>query len=105
MEAIKEQVPVFEGNFRITQDVTASASKIGDGIRAVLSATKTISINGELRYQARDKDHLLSTHIGTSKMGVAGSTTRSEAISQGHSAQMILARIAGGFVEIGRSKQ
>jgi hypothetical protein len=55
LEAIKEQVPVFEGKFRITQDVTASASKIGDGLRAVLSARKTISINGELRYQACDR--------------------------------------------------
>jgi len=49
LEAIKEQVPVFEGKFRITQDVTVSASQIGDGIRAVLSATKTISITGELQ--------------------------------------------------------
>lgn len=55
LEAIKEQVPVFEGKFRIAQDVTVSASKIGDGIRAVLSASKTISITGELQYQACDK--------------------------------------------------
>ena len=55
LEAIKEQVPVFEGKFRITQDVTVSASKIGDGIRSVLSASKTISITGELQYQACDK--------------------------------------------------
>jgi len=55
LEAIKEQVPVFEGKFRITQDVTVGASKIGDGIRAALSATKTISITGELQYQACDK--------------------------------------------------
>ena len=54
LEAIKEQVPVFEGKFKITQDVTVNASKIGNGIRAVLSATKTISITGELRYQACD---------------------------------------------------
>lgn len=55
LEAIKEQVPVFEGKFRITQDVTVSASKTGDGIRALLSASKTISITGELQYQACDK--------------------------------------------------
>ena len=55
LEAIKEQVPVFEGKFRITQDVTVSASKTGDGIRALLSASKTISITGELQYQACNK--------------------------------------------------
>ena len=55
LEAIKEQVPVFEGKFRITQDVTVNSSKTGDGIRALLSASKTISIIGELQYQACDK--------------------------------------------------
>ncbi len=55
LEAIKEQVPVFEGNFRITQDVTIPSSKVGDGIRAVFSAGKTVSIAGELQYQACDK--------------------------------------------------
>src|SRR2546429_4852819 len=28
LEAIKEQVPVFDGSFRITQDVTVGASKV-----------------------------------------------------------------------------
>ena len=46
---------MFEGKFRITQDVTASASKLRDSIRAVLSARKTVSITGELQYQACDK--------------------------------------------------
>jgi len=55
LEAIKEQVPVFEGKFRITQDVTIPASKAADGIRAVFSAGKTVSIAGELQYQACDK--------------------------------------------------
>ena len=55
LEAIKEQVPVFEGKFRITQDVTITPSKAGDGIRAVFSVGKTISIAGELQYQACDK--------------------------------------------------
>lgn len=54
LAAIKEQVPVFEGKFRITQDVTVSASKVGDGLRAVLSAGKTVSIVGDLQYQACD---------------------------------------------------
>jgi len=55
LKAIKEQVPVFEGKFRMTQDVTITPSKAGDGIRAVFSAGKTVSIVGELQYQACDK--------------------------------------------------
>lgn len=55
LDAIKERVPVFEGKFRITQDVTVTPSKAGDGIRAVFSAAKTLSITGELQYQACDK--------------------------------------------------
>ena len=55
LEPIKEQVPVFEGKFKITQDLTVSASKTGDGIRALLSASKTISITGQLQYQACDR--------------------------------------------------
>ncbi|HKW35372.1 MAG TPA: protein-disulfide reductase DsbD domain-containing protein [Candidatus Acidoferrum sp.] len=55
LEAIREQVPVFEGNFRITQDVTITPSKAGESIRAVFSVGKTISIAGELQYQACDK--------------------------------------------------
>jgi hypothetical protein len=55
LEAIKEQVPVFEGKFRITQDVMIAFSKAGDGIRAVLSSDKTVSIAGELQYQACSK--------------------------------------------------
>jgi AhpC/TSA family protein/cytochrome c biogenesis DsbD-like protein len=55
LEAIKEQVPVFEGKFRIAQDVTVSSSKAGDAIRAVFSAGKTVSVVGELQYQACDK--------------------------------------------------
>jgi AhpC/TSA family protein/cytochrome c biogenesis DsbD-like protein len=54
LEAIKEQVPVFEGKFRITQDVTVIPSLAGDGIRAVFSVGKTLSIAGELQYQACD---------------------------------------------------
>jgi hypothetical protein len=51
LEAINEKVPVFEGRFKITQDVVVSASKVGDGAQA----GKTVLIEGELRYQACDK--------------------------------------------------
>jgi HAE1 family hydrophobic/amphiphilic exporter-1 len=51
-EPIQEQVPVLEGTFRITQDVTIGVSKAGDGVRAVLSSPKNVAIAGELRYQA-----------------------------------------------------
>jgi hypothetical protein len=55
LEAIKEQVPVFEGKFRIAQDVTVTSSKAADGLRAVFSSEKKVSIAGELQYQACDK--------------------------------------------------
>jgi hypothetical protein len=52
LKAINERVPVFEGKFRITQDVTVSANR--DFIRS-LGQGKTISLQGELKYQACDK--------------------------------------------------
>ncbi len=55
LEAIQEHVPVFEGKFRIIQDVTVNFSPTSDIVRSLVSAGKTISINGELRYQACDK--------------------------------------------------
>ena len=55
LEAIKEQVPVFEGKFRITQDLTVTPSKTSDAIRAVFSHKRTVTIKGELKYQACDK--------------------------------------------------
>jgi hypothetical protein len=55
LDAIKEQVPVFEGKFRITQDVTVPLSKAGDALRAKFGAGKTVSIAGELQYQACDQ--------------------------------------------------
>jgi AhpC/TSA family/Disulphide bond corrector protein DsbC len=54
LQAIKEEVPVFEGKFRIGEDVTIPASKVGAGVRAVLGSAKTVSIAGELQYQACD---------------------------------------------------
>jgi DsbC/DsbD-like thiol-disulfide interchange protein len=54
LEAIKEQVPVFEGKFRIAKDVTVPVSKVGAGVRAVLGSARTDSIEGELHYQACD---------------------------------------------------
>ena len=54
LEAIREQVPVFEGKFRITQDATVPFSHARDGLRAVFSSEKNISIRGELKYQACD---------------------------------------------------
>ncbi|MGA8449733.1 MAG: hypothetical protein WB707_05830, partial [Candidatus Acidiferrales bacterium] len=54
LEAIQEHVPVFEGKFRITQDVMVTESKTGDIVRSLVSAGKTISITGVLSYQACD---------------------------------------------------
>jgi hypothetical protein len=55
LDAIKEDVPVFEGRFRITQDLTVTPSKTADAIRAVFSHKRTVAIKGELMYQACDK--------------------------------------------------
>jgi hypothetical protein len=52
LEAIKEHVPVFEGKFRIIQDVTVARSR--DFINSV-GPGKTIALTGELQYQACDK--------------------------------------------------
>jgi hypothetical protein len=57
LERIKERVPVFEGNFRIQQDVTISATK--DFIKS-LGPGKSMSIKGELKYQACDKNSCYS---------------------------------------------
>ena len=53
LEAIGEQVPVFEGRFRITQDVTLTTDQ--EFVRSLGSSGKTITLGGELRYQACDK--------------------------------------------------
>jgi hypothetical protein len=53
LEAIREHVPVFDGKFRISQDVTVIPSK--ELVSALASGEKTIVIAGELKYQACDK--------------------------------------------------
>jgi hypothetical protein len=55
LEATQEHVPVFEGKFRISQDLTVKPSKASDAIRAVFSKERTISIIGDLKYQACDQ--------------------------------------------------
>jgi len=53
LPAIKEQVPVFEGTFRITQDVRVSSSSEFWG--SLGKDGKTFAITGKLEYQACDK--------------------------------------------------
>ena len=55
LEAIHEHVPVFEGRFRVTQDLTVVPSRASDALRAVFSHERTLAIAGELSYQACDK--------------------------------------------------
>jgi DsbC/DsbD-like thiol-disulfide interchange protein len=52
LEAIRERVPVFEGKLRIVQDVTVTRAP--DFVRS-LGSGKTITIGGELHYQACDQ--------------------------------------------------
>jgi hypothetical protein len=53
LDAIKEQVPVFEGKFRIASDAKISANP--DFIKSLGPNGKTITISGQLSYQACDK--------------------------------------------------
>lgn len=53
LEAIHERVPVFEGKFRITQDVTVARSR--EFAESLGKSGKTITVAGNLKYQACDK--------------------------------------------------
>jgi hypothetical protein len=53
LPVIKEQVPVFEGTFRISQDVRVSSSSEFWG--SLGKDGKTFAITGKLEYQACDK--------------------------------------------------
>jgi hypothetical protein len=53
LPAIKEQVPVFEGTFRISQDAKVSSSSSFFG--SVPKEGKVLTITGKLEYQACDK--------------------------------------------------
>lgn len=53
LEAIKEEVPVFEGKFRIVSDVKVSASP--DFLKSLGPDGKTVTIAGHLSYQACDR--------------------------------------------------
>ena len=53
LDAVKEKVSVFEGKFRIVQDVKIVPSKAL--IQSLGSIGKTIHLVGELRYQACDR--------------------------------------------------
>jgi AhpC/TSA family protein/cytochrome c biogenesis DsbD-like protein len=53
LEAIKERVPVLEGQFQIAFDIKIAASP--DVMRSLGENGKTITISGQLKYQACDK--------------------------------------------------
>jgi hypothetical protein len=52
LPAIKEKVPVFEGKFRITQDLKVSS--VADFSSSLLPDGRTFTISGKLEYQACD---------------------------------------------------
>ncbi|MEO8450124.1 MAG: protein-disulfide reductase DsbD domain-containing protein [Gemmatimonadota bacterium] len=52
LEAIKEQVPVFDGTFRIVQDVRIANSM--EMMKSVGATGKTIQLTGKFKYQACD---------------------------------------------------
>jgi len=53
LQAIKERVPVFEGKFRLTQDLKISSA--AEFSNSLGTDGKTFTINGKLNYQACDK--------------------------------------------------
>jgi len=53
LPAIKERVPVFEGTFRISQDVKVNSGS--EFVGSLGKDGKTITISGKLEYQACDK--------------------------------------------------
>jgi len=53
LPAIKERVPVFEGKFRLTQDLKISS--VAEFSNSLGTDGKTFTINGRLDYQACDK--------------------------------------------------
>ncbi len=53
LPAIKERVPVFEGKFRLTQDLKISSA--AEFSNSLGTDGKTITINGKLDYQACDE--------------------------------------------------
>ncbi len=53
LEAIKEEVPVFEGKFRIASDAKISANP--EFIKSLGTNGKTITIGGQLSYQVCDR--------------------------------------------------
>jgi hypothetical protein len=55
LKAIQEHVPVFEGKFRISQDLTVTPSKASDAIRSLFSKERTVFVTGDLKYQACDQ--------------------------------------------------
>jgi hypothetical protein len=52
LPAIKERVAIFEGTFRISQDVKVSSAGLGSSLG---KDGTTVAINGNLQYQACDK--------------------------------------------------
>jgi len=53
LKVIKESVPVYEGKFRITQDVAIAADRAF--IKSLTASGKTVTVKGIFKYQACDE--------------------------------------------------
>jgi hypothetical protein len=71
LEAIKEQVPVFEGKFRITQDLTVVPSKTSDAIRAVFSQ-KDRHHQRPAQVSGLRQNGMLPSNVGAVELGIRG---------------------------------
>ena len=80
LPAIKERVPVFEGKFRITQDLKISSA--AEFSSSLGTDGKTFTINGKLDYQACDSKICYLADLGAGALATASSTARSAASSR-----------------------
>ncbi|MBI3895841.1 MAG: redoxin domain-containing protein [Acidobacteria bacterium] len=51
LSAIKERVPVYQGRFRVTQDITIATGSV---LQPIIASNGELKISGKLRYQACD---------------------------------------------------
>ena len=86
LPAIKERVPVFEGKFRITQDLKISSA--AEFSSSLGTDGKTFTITGKFDYQACDSKICYLADLGAGPMATASSASRPAASARGHSAQV-----------------
>ena len=88
LPAIKERVPVFEGKFRIRQDVKVNSS--AEFSNSLGTDGKTFTITRGTRIPGVRQQDLLSAGLGALSVAIAGSAARPAASAIGYPAQIRL---------------